>query len=413
MMEKKIDEFFKNGLSEPDIEMPESDWLAMEKVLDKKENKNEIRSLLLIWASGIAAMLIVALFLIDTEVKPTSEKITKKQTEIPKSKAGEQGVSKITVAPVNKPVIVAKSKTSVNNHLKTFKNDIKSKLNHIKSVNQPQFLTSGLHVKEINVVTNKKTNNLFNNKDSMPVIQNNAVLIPESNRNQESTLIDSVDKNAEQLVKLNDPSKLSKTTSLKTKYRKSLTLSINAGSDINAVGSFKNADLGTNAGVLATWQVSPKVSLTSGIVYAKKLYNSEYKNYKPTVPYGNTYNPTGVSADCRVLDIPLNINYNIWGNRKGKIIVSGGASSYLMLKESYKFLYADYDRPVTYYGENQHYLGVLNFALAYERITSSKTSISFQPYVKLPITGIGQGNVNLLSTGLSVNFNLNLKKKHD
>jgi len=275
---------------------------------------------------------------------------------------------------------------------------------------KPEILAHDLNDLGMNVATDKNPIGLLN-KDDTSIAKNNitAIYLP-VDAERSDTYIDSLINNTKTLDKIENSSKALKARS-ESKFGKSLVLSIQVGSDLNAVGSFKNAGFGTNAGILATWQFSPKISLASGVAYNKKLYDADYNNYKPSTPYSNMNSPTGISADCRVLDIPFNINYSLLRLKKGKIIVSGGASSYIMLSEKYDMQYTNYVNQMVYKGENQHYLGVLNFAMAYERMISQKTNISFQPYLKLPITGIGQGNVNLISTGLSVNFNINTRKK--
>ena len=78
-MGKKIDKFFRESLAKPDLQMQPDDWVAMERVLDKYQRKNEVKSVLYIWLSGIAAMLIVGFFLLDGDVVNQIEKVTKKK----------------------------------------------------------------------------------------------------------------------------------------------------------------------------------------------------------------------------------------------------------------------------------------------------------------------------------------------
>lgn len=410
-MGKKLDEFFKDGLSEPDLQMLEADWAAMEKVLDKHQNKNDLKSIAYVWISGLAAMLIIAFFLVSRDVQPTLISIAKKKTDVQKTITTDQNrVASATHSTHVEKKSGRKTKVRVGSgSINTL--NVNVNVPNLIILHHTGIASQKSKAKELDVITNNESSILLQQKDLLINDQRSAVLVLDTVTQTSPTLKDSPIEKSDQFVKADELDKSTGSAIIKTKYKKSLVLSINAGSDVNAVGSLKKGGLGTNAGLLATWQVSPKFSLTSGIVYAKKLYDSEYENYKPSVPYSSAYHPLGVRADCRVLDIPININYSLWQNSKEKILISGGASSYLMLKERYDFLYTGYTHPITYYGENQHYLGVLNFAMAYERITGSKTSISLQPYLKLPITGIGQGNVNLISTGLSVNFNLNVKRK--
>ncbi len=77
-MKENIDELFKNGLNEPPIEWNEADWLAMEKVLDRKRNNTKI-GYILTYISGIAAvLLIVFLWGNPAPEKNEAEKTAKK-----------------------------------------------------------------------------------------------------------------------------------------------------------------------------------------------------------------------------------------------------------------------------------------------------------------------------------------------
>lgn len=407
-MRKKIDTFFREGLAKPDLQMQPDDWVAMERVLDKHQHKYEVKSVLYIWLSGIAAMLIVGFFLFDQDVVNPIEKVTKKKpVELLDSAKGVQDNRlKDTTPPVIGKIEPSPTKSLGGSLTKKGFNHKHLKPHQARP--KPATQTHDLNDEGIHVATDKSAIDLLNKADTS-IAKNTSTAINLPVEAEQSDIdIDSL--NTKTFAKVETSSKALKTKP-KSRFGKSLVLSIQAGSDLNAVGPFKNAGFGTNAGILATWQISSRISLTSGIAYAKKLYDADYKNYKPTTPYSNMNSPTGVSADCRVLDIPFNINYSLLRLKKGKIIVSGGASSYIMLSEKYDIQYTNYVNQVVYKGENQHYLGVLNFAMAYERMISQKTSISFQPYLKLPITGIGQENVNLISTGLSVNFNINTRKK--
>ncbi|MNR56356.1 hypothetical protein D3C85_1769110 [compost metagenome] len=55
--------------------------------------------------------------------------------------------------------------------------------------------------------------------------------------------------------------------------------------------------------------------------------------------------------------------------------------------------------------KNQHILGVANLSVSVERKLNSSMSIGLQPFVKLPLTGIGNYDVKLNSTGVSVFLN--------
>lgn len=193
-------------------------------------------------------------------------------------------------------------------------------------------------------------------------------------------------------------------------------MSVTAAPDLSAVNSFSNSRQGWGGGLLATVTISPVLSVSTGLQLARKIYQTGFYNYKPVTTYVFPAAPSTVDADCRVLDIPLNLNYAVWKKGSNKIEVSGGVSSYFMLEEKYDFKY-NYKKPGMRYpghyevrsGSN-HLMGVGNIAVSYERKLNNKAGIAIQPYVKLPMTDIGFGNVKLFSTGISANLNINLSE---
>jgi hypothetical protein len=52
--------------------------------------------------------------------------------------------------------------------------------------------------------------------------------------------------------------------------------------------------------------------------------------------------------------------------------------------------------------QNQHLFGLANLSVSVERKINSSLSIGVQPFVKLPLTGIGNYDIRLNSTGVSV-----------
>lgn len=193
-------------------------------------------------------------------------------------------------------------------------------------------------------------------------------------------------------------------------YRK-LALSVIAAPDYNGVNNLNNASIGNDFGLLVTYKISKNWSLSTGGVYAKKLYETGFSNYNPTKNIWDEYYPKTVNADCRVLDIPLNISYTFLTRKNTTISVGSGISSYIMLREDYRFSYVEQDAEtaVAYHvvNENQHWLSVLNFQVTFEQRLNSRVSIGLQPYMKIPLSNIGFAGVKLQSLGMAVILNWN------
>lgn len=115
-----------------------------------------------------------------------------------------------------------------------------------------------------------------------------------------------------------------------------------------------------------------------------------------------------VNAECDVIDIPLTANYTVL-KIKIKFNVSAGLSSYFMLKEKYTFEYggsgnSENKRSAVYEisGENQHIFGVADFSISLEKKVSDKINVGIKPFLKMPLTGIGYGRVDLESKGIAL-----------
>jgi hypothetical protein len=119
-----------------------------------------------------------------------------------------------------------------------------------------------------------------------------------------------------------------------------------------------------------------------------------------------------IKANCDVLDIPVNLNYTFLQVNNNTLSATLGVSNYLMLKEKYEYLYKSTparERTVT--NENQHYLAILNVGALYQHPAGKRLVIGVQPYAKIPLHGVGLGQVKLFSAGVSFQVNLVGKKR--
>lgn len=190
-----------------------------------------------------------------------------------------------------------------------------------------------------------------------------------------------------------------------------LAVSLLVASDYNGVDNLNNGMVGGDFGLIITFEFTKNWSLSTGGIYAKKLYDADYNSYNPSNNIWSEYYPKSVSADCRVLDIPLNINYTFYNHTNTKISFGSGISSYIMLSEDYRFSYAkSYDNePLDYHlaNENKHWLSVLNLQVNYEKRLNPNISLSLQPFMKVPLANIGFAGVKLQSLGVAATLNWN------
>ena len=398
--ENKIDKLFKDGLSGPkeEVSFNEADWVAMEKMLDKKSGKNTVLFRLMYYTSGIAALLLLAYALFWLPQKKDEDKrrprVAKNQ-EIKKQHNGqseqpgkvpamELAASNHNIGRVEKvPVAASKSffsLSAVRNGRYVAKNDSGQSL-----ANSP---------------SNDTAVNLLASGSVQSQIDSGIVMANQS-------LVDS----GQLLEKPEQPLPV-KAPKLKTNngFKPVLSLAIVGAPDVNGVSSLNGAKAGANLGIQLSVQLLPKLSVTSGIAYAVKRYSASAGQYESS--YKSSTPVTYIDANCKVLDVPLNVNYQLYKKGNNALQLGTGLSSYWMLRENYEFEYAN-NAPSFYINvanQNRHLLGVLNFNATYQRQLGHGINALVQPYYKVPLTGIGNGRVNLRSAGVAFGVGINMNQ---
>ena len=384
--EHNIDRLFKAGLSDPEIPFNEMDWEKMSKKLDAHEKK---RILPLWWfvGAGVAATVLIFLFSVLLEEEPVNKKMLKAKTP----NSGKETVEK--PVQLEKPIQI--EEPVKNNSSVVLAEHSNKEAHHNKNVNG---LKSGNQIGEpgASKIQLVPTNPLLVSTNPLPanVLASDFQLSGPKGDTAKFIAM----KRSEAYAGAHSGAKPPVYANVK---RSGLTFSIMAAPDISGTGANLSSKVSTNIGLLVSYPLSRKISVSTGVIYAKKLYNSA----GPAAinnGYGNQ--SWEVNADCRVLDIPLNVNYQVFKKRKLAISVNTGLSSYLMLNERYDLTSGpDRNRSrVEVSNQNQHLFGVANLSVSVERKINSSLSIGVQPFVKLPLTGIGNYDIRLNSTGVSV-----------
>ncbi len=216
--------------------------------------------------------------------------------------------------------------------------------------------------------------------------------------------------------------------------------------DANTFYSFTSAgvsnDLNLGIGVLSELKLSKRLSVNSGIslnkqsaVYQNSQQNSSSQSFDSPSASPNSFVSQiskqsisvseGVKTNAKLVgfDIPINLKYNI-PLGKAKTFISTGVSSYSLLNQSYVN-----DISVTNYSltstptttvlrnveeetesafSNFQFARTVNFSIGILYPLSTANSISVEPFVKYPIAGFGNRDLEIGSGGIS--FKLNFGK---
>ena len=210
------------------------------------------------------------------------------------------------------------------------------------------------------------------------------------------------------VVPKEDEAKKKKDQKRKTSVR-GFVFSLSAGPDISAAGLDDVGKVQPVYGVGLGYRLSEKFTLRTGMYVASKIYTASPSDYKPEYTPPNFNYLQKVDADCRVYEIPVTLAYQ-WGKGKHQWFTAAGVSSYLMKRETYDYLYKypsgqTYSYRRTIDNENRHFLSAISLSGGYTRKLNNTFSVSAEPYIKIPVSGVGWGNINLQSGGVLFSIN--------
>ncbi|KAA8479732.1 outer membrane protein with beta-barrel domain [Arcticibacter tournemirensis] len=391
--ENKIDRQFREGLnsSEGNAEFREEDWTVLEKMMNESRPRKNSVIWLYVVSAGIAAVFL--LFLILPFLKP----VTTVSNRVNKVVGVQHRKSN---KPLGKTYAEPPRALSPTNE----KKEVDSKNNIEKAV-----VFERLPFSEISraymagIGRDSNTSAFTGSKISLDSI------IPES-----TPVFAGVEPEKADALDIAADSREERKAATSKVPR--ISLAVITAPDVNGVNSFANGQVGVNAGIQLSLQLSPKWSLSTGMGYAVKPYKIGSEQFKAgdySYSYGNRQTDN-VVANCKVLDVPVNVNYQFFRNGKSTFSLGTGLSSYFMLREKYTFNYTD-NSEYTYRvsNQNKHILGVLNLNATYQREVSKSLNLIMQPYLKLPLTDIGNEGIDLRSVGVAfgVGWNINSRRK--
>lgn len=475
--ENKLDSLFKSGLEDHSNEpaFREADWEAMEQMLDAGKKRSGIVYLLPI-ISGIAAMLLIVLgyfFFKSNETKPEKKNqavathaTRSEATDKAKNITGTNGGPARQLADSGKQqtksaqyAATGPAQTSRAESGKTFFPLSSGKVRH-SAGNAGQ--NSGQQILATNApknTTNDKTalgtaddkvehkgDVLVNNGKNVTTADRTALGTADDKANQKSdvlanngkavktddrtalgtadgkTALGTADaKGGQKIIAANPTAKSTKSTVRQNPgSRPVFALGVIASSDLNGVNSsFQQTKIGGNFGAMFSVTLK-KWTISTGAQYDYKPYLTNFDNYHTAYKFPT--NPSSVKADCRMLDIPVNVNYQVYHQKANSITIGTGLSSYFMLREDYRFNYDNaYSGSYGYGGvtptgpvhytvvnRNHNILSVLNIDATYTHQINSKFGVTVQPYTKVPLSDVGASQVRLQSTGVAVGINWNI-----
>jgi hypothetical protein len=189
-------------------------------------------------------------------------------------------------------------------------------------------------------------------------------------------------------------------------FIKSISIDLSIGPEISATDIRHFGKMEPIFGAGISFNPSKKWTIRSGFFVAKKVYSTNTSEYHP--PENFWYNfpdLKSVKADCNVYEIPLILNFNFKQSLKYQWFGGIGVSSYFMKKEDYDFISKNPSGQGSYSNysirnENKHFFSSLRVSAGYERSLKKPISLVAEPYLNIPISGVGYGKVKLYNAGI-------------
>ena len=137
-----------------------------------------------------------------------------------------------------------------------------------------------------------------------------------------------------------------------------------------------------------------------------KRYAARGSDYYPPYGYWQSSSPIlALDANCRITEVPLDLRYDVLVRPTYSLFLNAGLTTLLMRNERYAYQYEKNGALTTATwslarGSN-HAFGMLNLSGGVERAVNERWSVQAEPFVKLPLGGVGFGQIKLRSAGVA------------
>lgn len=182
-------------------------------------------------------------------------------------------------------------------------------------------------------------------------------------------------------------------------------LRLSAG--LNSIGWGDFSRSGWKGGLFAEYQYNRRFALELGASLLRLNYLAERGEYIPPKGFWTRrIAPDNTRGLCDILEVPVMMKYYHRGYSGSSFFVSAGLTSYVMLMEEYWYRYALDDPDLIRWwqtGKNQgHWFALGHLSAGYQAGLGERWALQLSPYMQVPISGVGHGQVKIYSLGVDV-----------
>lgn len=260
-----------------------------------------------------------------------------------------------------------------------------------------------------NVVENKQSDNAAGTKDNSSAIKNNE---PEVKKDAPAAVsntpaIDKQESKKDSTVTAVKQAEKSTAKKEKLSMKKGFYASLVGGPDVSTIKLQQVQKVGYSLGLIGGYRITGNFGVELGVLWDKKQYYTDGDQFSTK----NIYLPPNVSikdvtGSCTMIEIPVSARYDFGIKKNSNFFTTLGMSSYLMAKEKYDYMY---DHNSNVYGVHREYnstsknwFSIVHASVGYEKKIGAIGSLRVEPYLKIPVSGVGIGSLPISSVGVYI-----------
>jgi len=180
-------------------------------------------------------------------------------------------------------------------------------------------------------------------------------------------------------------------------------LGLVAGPEGNQVKGQVVSKWDIEGGLIAGYNFNKRFALETGVLFTKKTYFTEGRYFNMEMPGMKLESLLG---NITIIEVPLVVKYNLTRGANGKLFTTAGISSYMLIDETNNYsllvngtrqnMVSNYDNASKYFA------AAAALSVGYQHKVGQRLQLRLQPYLKIPIRGIGVGTVPVQSMGAHI-----------
>ncbi len=421
-LENDMDDLFRRASEKYPLNTGQSNWESIEEKLSaaevgadsqKPERKNNFEKsgllLLLLFISLIAGLLILNRVHINYQAVTNAKKTNRNENpnnktvateKIPLSQLAEKAQVNQVESTNERPEILP-----VNTQLKGNKSQIinLAAKNNSRIFSNKSFSRSpgasdqkDKYMKDQTAIANETEKNLRQSK-----AENKTFLPENSDKNPVTENKGTPNKN------LSSSIKKTKSSGTEITRENGFYLGMIAGPDFSNVKSSAFSNPGVGVGIVAGYDISKVVFIETGVVGNSKYYYSEGEMFnKESASMPDEMIVNNLESRSEIIEIPIKIGYRFCQTKNTELFAAGGIAAYIMTKEENHYNVTMNGTPEKMEGiytkNNSKFPAILSISAGLEEKISGILKIRIEPYLKLPLQGIGVGELPVTSAGIQI-----------